>query len=212
VTHAASRREPLALLLLIALATIVSGLAPHDRVTWWLESFPVIVVGPLLVATWRRFPLTPLAYRLLFVHGLVLLVGAHWTYARVPLGEWARDAFALQRNPYDRLGHFAQGFVPAIVARELFVRLEVIRSRGWRLFLVTAFALALSACYELVEWLAAVLLGEGADSFLGTQGDPWDTQSDMALALLGALLAQALLARLHDREIARLTLPPAARP
>jgi putative membrane protein len=203
-------REPLFLLFLAAIATVVSAIAPHDRTTWWLEAFPVFVAALLLIATAPRFPLTPLAYRLIFLHAIVLLVGAHWTYARVPLGEWAREWFGWQRNHYDRLGHFAQGFVPAIVLREMLIRMRVVASRRWLFFVVAAIALALSACYELVEWVAALLLGTGADDFLGTQGDPWDTQCDMALALLGALVAQLLLARWHDAQIA--ITRPAARP
>jgi putative membrane protein len=202
--------EPLLLLSLAAIATAVSAISPHDRTTWWLEAFPVIVAAPLLAFTALRFPLTRLAYRLIFLHAIVLLVGAHWTYARVPLGEWAREWFGWQRNHYDRLGHFAQGFVPAIVARELLIRMRVVASRRWLVVVVTAIALALSACYELVEWVAALLLGKGAEDFLGTQGDPWDTQCDMALALAGALLAQMLLARWHDAQIA--ITRPAARP
>lgn len=200
----ASRREPLVLLLVAAVATVASGIAPRDVPTWWLESFPVFAAAAVLVATVRRFPLTALSYRLSFLHALVLLVGAHWTYAEVPLGEWARGWFGWQRNHYDRLGHFAQGFVPAIVAREVVVRLGVVLRRGWLLFVVSSIVLAISAAYELLEWLAALALGQGADSFLGTQGDPWDTQSDMALALGGALLAQLALGRLHDAQMARL--------
>jgi len=138
------------------------------------------------------------------VHAVILCVGGHWTYARVPLGDWARDTFHLARNPYDRLGHVAQGFVPAILLREVLLRTSPLRPGGWLFTLVTGFCLGISGAYELVEWLAAVLLGSGADDFLGTQGDPWDTQSDMFCALLGAIAAQLLLSRLHDRQIAAL--------
>jgi len=195
------RREPLVLLLLIAVATALSAVAPHDYPTWALEAAPVLIAAPLLLATARRFPLTPLLWRLLFLHALVLLVGAHWTYARVPLGDWAKEAFGLARNPYDRLGHFAQGFVPALLVRELLLRFDVVRGRGWRFVIVAAIVLAFSALYELFEWATALLIGAAADSFLGSQGDPWDTQNDMFLALVGALLAQALLSRAQERQI-----------
>jgi putative membrane protein len=206
-----SRNEPALLLAVVAIVFVALGIAPKaDRVTWLLENLPVLVAAPLLVATRRRFPLTPLAYRLMFVHALILMVGGHWTYERVPLGNWARDAFGLARNPYDRLGHFVQGFVPAILAREVLRRTSPLRGR-WLAFLVVCTCLAISAAYELFEWLAAVALGQGADAFLGTQGDPWDTQKDMALALAGAVLALALLSRVHERQLARLSSPAARR-
>jgi putative membrane protein len=204
------RKEPWALLLLGAVALIVSGVHPYDRTTWILEVFPIFLGVPVLLATARRFPLTPLAYRLLFVHALILMLGGHYTYARVPLGFWVQDLLGLARNHYDRLGHFAQGFVPAILAREVFVRRGVLRRDGWLFFLVTCFCLALSACYEFVEWWSAVIGGSAADAFLGTQGDVWDTQWDMFLAFLGAMAAQVLLARVQDRQIARLEEGPAA--
>jgi putative membrane protein len=196
--------EPLVLLVLASAALVVSGVDPFDRGTWWLEVFPVLAGGVLVVATRRRFPLTPLLYRLIFLHALVLVIGGHYTYARVPLGEWARDLFHLARNPYDRLGHFLQGFVPAILAREVLLRTSPLRRGGWLFFLVLCVALAISAAYELAEWAAALALGQGADAFLGTQGDPWDTQWDMFLALVGATASQLLLGRLHDRDLARL--------
>jgi putative membrane protein len=198
------RREPLVLFALTALAVALSAIAPHDATTWLLEAAPVLIAGPVLAATARRFPLTPLLWRLLFLHALVLLVGAHWTYARVPLGEWAKEAFGLARNPYDRLGHFAQGFVPALLVRELLLRLDVVRGRGWCFAIVVAIALAFSALYELFEWATALLIGEAADSFLGSQGDPWDTQNDMFLALVGAVLAQLLLGRMQERQVAEI--------
>jgi putative membrane protein len=204
------RKEPWALLLLGAVALIVSGVHPYDRTTWILEVFPIFLGVPVLLATARRFPLTPLAYRLLFVHALILMLGGHYTYARVPLGFWVQDLLGLARNHYDRLGHFAQGFVPAILAREVFVRRGVLRRGGWLFFLVTCFCLALSACYEFVEWWSAVIGGSAADAFLGTQGDVWDTQWDMFLAFLGAMSAQVLLGRVQDRQIARLEEGPAA--
>jgi putative membrane protein len=187
-----------------ALALVVSGLRPYDRVTWVLEVFPIFLGVPLLLATRRRFPLTPLLYILIFFHALILMLGGHYTYARVPLGFWVQDLFDLGRNHYDRLGHFAQGFVPAILAREILLRKTPLRPGGWLFFLVASVCLAFSACYEFFEWWSAVVGGSAADDFLGTQGDVWDTQWDMFLALVGALTAQLLFARLHDRQLARL--------
>jgi putative membrane protein len=196
------------LLALVAGALGVSGWAPYDRGTWLLEVFPVFMAAPLLLATRRRFPLTRLVYVLIAAHALILILGGAYTYARVPLGFWLQDAFQFQRNPYDRIGHLAQGFVPALVAREILLRLGVVRGRGWLFFLVSCVCLAISACYEFVEWGAAVAFGQGAEEFLATQGDPWDTQSDMAMALIGAVAAQLLLGRWHDRALARLTSSP----
>ena len=196
--------EPVVLLVLGLVALVISRIQPYDRATWVMEVAPIFIAVPILVATALRFPLTPLVYRLIFVHALILVVGGHYTYARVPLGYWAQHIVGLARNDYDRLGHFAQGFVPALVARELLLRLTPLRAGKWVFFLVTCVALAISACYELVEWWAAVALGTAATDFLGTQGDPWDTQWDMFLALVGALAAQQLLARRHDRELAAL--------
>jgi putative membrane protein len=197
-------REPLALLAAVIVALVVSAIRPRELGTWALESAPVVIAIPILVATWRAFPLTPLAYRLVSVHALILLVGGHYTYAHVPLGFWLQDAFDLARNPYDRIGHFAQGFVPAIVAREILLRVTGLKTGKMLFFLVLCVALAISAFYELVEWWTAVMLGAGANEFLGTQGDPWDTQWDMFTALIGAAAAQLLLARLHDRQLAAL--------
>lgn len=192
------------LLFLAFVALVVSGIGPKDRLTWLLEVAPVLIGAPILVATARRFPLTPLLYRLLFFHSLVLMLGGHYTYAEVPLGEWAKDAFGFARNHYDRLGHVTQGFVPAILAREILLRKSPLRPGGWLRLSVTSICLAFSALYELIEWATALVSGEAAAAFLGTQGDIWDTQWDMFLALCGALLAQALLSRLHDRQLARL--------
>ena len=169
--------------------------------TWLMEIVWVLAGIPLLVVTRRRFPLTRLLYWLLAVHAVILVYGGQYTYAETPLGDWARDAFGFARNHYDRLGHFAQGFVPAIVVREILLRRTPLRRGGWTFFLVTCVCLAISAVYELVEWWVAVLAGQAADAFLGTQGDPWDTQWDMFLALCGSILAQLALARLHDRQL-----------
>jgi putative membrane protein len=185
-------------------ALLVSGLHPYDRATWLMEVAPVIIAVPLLVATHRRFPLTPLLYTLIFVHALVLMLGGAYTYARVPAGFWLQDLLALERNPYDRIGHFMQGFVPAMVAREILLRGAFVSGRRMTAFLCVCVALAVSAVYELIEWGAALALGQGADEFLGTQGDPWDTQADMFLALLGAAASLLTLSRLHDRQLAAL--------
>ena len=189
-----------ALLALLAL----SAWRPFELGTWAMEVAPVVIALPVLWATQRRFPLTPLLYALIFAHACVLMLGGHYSYARVPLGEWMRELFAFERNHYDRIGHFMQGAVPAMVARELLLRRTALQRGGWLFTLVTAVALAISAIYELIEWGAAVALGSGADEFLGTQGDPWDTQKDMAMAWIGAMLAQWLLARWHDRQLAAL--------
>ncbi|MBL8806076.1 MAG: DUF2238 domain-containing protein [Rhodospirillales bacterium] len=192
-----------ALNVLWAAGLVASGFAPYDRLTWLAETAPVLIAWPILLATRERFRLTDLAYGLIALHGLILMLGAAYTYARVPLGDVLRDLLSLDRNPYDRIGHFAQGFVPAIVARELLIRLfGITRPAGLLAFLVVSICLAISSAYELIEWAAAVALGEGATDFLGTQGDPWDTQADMAFALLGALAALAVVGKMHDRLIA----------
>lgn len=178
--------------------------APHDRFTWWLESIPVIAGVPLILVFQKKFPLSTLLLVLLWLHCVILVVGGHYTYARVPLGEWARSWFGWTRNNYDKLGHFAQGFVPAILARELLVRTSPLQGSRWLGFLVVCVCLAFSAFYELLEWLAAVTSGSAADDFLGTQGYAWDTQTDMLMALIGATLAIVLFSNLHDRSILRL--------
>jgi putative membrane protein len=198
---------PRALLLSVLGALLLSGVAPYDRTTWWLEVFPILVGAPVLIATRRRFPLTHLTYTLLALHALILMVGGHYTYARVPLGFWAEHAFGFTRNNYDRLGHFVQGFVPAIVVREILLRTSPLRRGRWLFVLVTAVCLAISACYELFEWWVALAGGQSAEAFLGTQGDVWDTQSDMFMALLGAIIAQLLLGSVHDRALAALHPP-----
>lgn len=180
---------------------VVSGLRPFDRATWVMEVAPIVIALPILWSTYRRFPLTTLLYVLIFLHALVLMVGGAHTYARVPLGFEVAEWFGWQRNPYDRLGHFFQGFVPALAAREILLRGGYVRGRRMLAFIVVCIVLAISATYELIEWGAALALDQGADEFLGTQGDPWDTQSDMFMALLGALTALATLSRLHDRQL-----------
>lgn len=197
-----SARTVLALCLVWALALLASGIAPHDRLTWFMEVLPVLIAAPVLVATRRRLPLTTLVYVLIAIHGLILVYGGAYTYARTPFGFWLQELLGFTRNPYDRIGHLAQGFVPAMVARELLLRVFRISGRKLLFFLVACICLAISAFYELVEWWAALLIGAGADEFLATQGDVWDTQWDMFLALCGALLAQLLLGRRHDRQLA----------
>ena len=194
----------LALLLIVSSALIVSGIAPFDRLTWLMEVAPVLIALPLMIATRHRYPLTTLLYVLIATHALVLIGGGAYTYARVPLGFWLQDIFAVDRNPYDKIGHFMQGFVPALVAREILLRGDYVRGRRMVAFLCICVAMAISACYELIEWAAAVALGQGAEEFLGTQGDVWDTQSDMFMALIGASCAMLFLARRHDQELADL--------
>ncbi len=196
-----SRTEPIILLSLVIAALAISLVSPHDYFTWFLETAPVIIGIPVLVLTYGRFPLTPLACRLLFIHALILIIGGHYTYARVPFGYMLQDFFELSRNPYDRIGHFAQGFVPAILAREIIRRKLPELKQGWVFFFVVCFCLSLSAFYELIEWWAAVAFGDSAESFLGTQGDVWDTQWDMFLALCGALCANLFLSGIHENQL-----------
>jgi putative membrane protein len=188
--------------LFVIAALVLSGIAPYDRVTWLLEVAPVLIALPFLLATYRNFPLTSLLYFLIGVHALVLIFGGAYTYARVPLGFWLQDLLGLSRNPYDKIGHFMQGLVPALLAREILLRCGYLSSRRMAAFLSVCVAMAVSAFYELIEWWAALALGQGADKFLGTQGDPWDTQSDMFFAMVGAIVALAALSRLHDRQMA----------
>ncbi len=190
-------------LLAAVLAVLIwSGTAPFDRFTWLLEVSPVLAGLAILIPTHRRFPLTRLLYILIALHMVLLCVGGKYTYALVPLGDWVRDAFHLGRNHYDRLGHVAQGFVPAMIARELLLRKKVVAARGWLPFLIVCICMAISASYEVLEWQVAIYAGEVSDSFLGTQGDVWDTQQDMGMAFLGACAALALLSRRHDRALA----------
>lgn len=197
-------RFRLLLLLPVLAALIVSGISPYDRLTWVMEVLPVLLIVPLLGFTAGRFPLTRLLYVLIAIHALILIAGGAYTYARVPLGDWVKDAFDLVRNPYDKLGHLAQGLVPALAARELLIRHALVNGRAIAAVLSVCVAMAISAVYELIEWAAALIMGQGADEFLGTQGDQWDTQSDMFMALIGATIAMTLLARWHDRAMARL--------
>jgi putative membrane protein len=182
----------------------LSGAQPYDRPTWALEVFPVVVALPVLWATYRRFPLTTLLYGCIFLHALVLMLGAMYTYARVPLGFDLAELLGLTRNPYDKIGHFFQGFVPALVAREILLRGHFVRGKKMLAFVVVCVVLAISATYEFIEWGVALAMGQGADEFLGTQGDPWDTQSDMFFALMGAVTALLLLSRVQDRQIQRI--------
>lgn len=203
-----SSKHPLSLLVLFLFVLIWSGYQPHDYFTWLLEVAPALLGVFLLVATHRRFPLTPLAYTLIFFHALILLIGGHYTYAEVPAFNWLRDTFHLSRNHFDRLGHFAQGFVPALLAREVLLRTSPLTRGRWLSFLVVCIALAISAAYELLEWAVAAWTGSAADAFLGTQGDPWDTQKDMCIALVGAVAALILLPAMHDHFLSRLIPSP----
>lgn len=197
-------RTPVVICALWAIALVASGIAPYDRLTWFMEVLPVLIAAPILVATRGRLPLTSLVYVLIAVHGLILIYGGAYTYARVPAGFWLQELLGFARNPYDRIGHLAQGFVPAMVARELLLRVFRVEGRKTVFFLAVCIALAISAFYELIEWWAALVMGGSAEEFLGTQGDVWDTQWDMFLALTGALLALLVLGRRHDRQLARL--------
>lgn len=185
-------------------ALVVSGLRPFDRMTWALEVFPVVIVLPLLYATHRRFPLTTLLYGLIFLHALVLILGGTYSYARVPLGFYLSDLLEISRNPYDKIGHFFQGLVPALAAREILLRGNLVRRGKMLVFLILCVVLAISAAYELLEWASALILGQGAEEFLGTQGDPWDTQSDMLFAFIGGSTTLILFSAWHDRQLHRL--------
>jgi len=186
-------------------ALLWSGINPKDYLTWMLETAPAVIALIVLVATRRKFRLTDLAYNLILIHSLILMIGAHYTYAEVPLFDWLQDVFNLERNNYDKVGHLAQGFIPAIIAREILIRNHVLLNLKWLNFFVICICLAISAVYELIEWSVALVSSEAAEAFLGTQGYIWDTQSDMAYALLGAMLALALLSDTHDRQMAKLT-------
>ena len=190
--------------MILVILLVISGIQPFDRITWWLEVIPVLIVLPLLFATYKTFPLTAILYVLIFSHAIVLIIGGAYSYARVPLGFEIAQWFSLDRNPYDKLGHFMQGFVPAMVAREILIRNHILSKGKMLSFIVICIVLAISASYELIEWAAALSLGQGAEEFLGTQGDEWDTQSDMFFALIGSITALLLLSQWHDRQIAKL--------
>ena len=202
-----SRARPpayeLCLLAIVVIVLIWSGIEPHDRFTWMLEVFPVIIGVPIIIYVYPRFRFTPLVYSLMAIHAVILMVGGRYTYAEVPLGFRLQEWFGFAGNHYDRIGHFAQGFVPALVAREILIRRSPLRGTRWLPFLVICFCLAFSALYELIEFWTALATGEQAEAFLGTQGDPWDTQWDLMLALIGAITALMLLSRWHDRQLRR---------
>jgi len=203
-------RKPQALVVALAIllaGLALSGLRPYDRATWLMEVLPIFIAIPVLWATYNKFPLTTVLYVCIFLHALVLMLGGAYTYARVPLGFQIADALGLHRNPYDKIGHFFQGFVPALVAREVLIRGGYVHGAKMLNFLVVCIVLAIRATYEFIEWSAALALGQGADEFLGTQGDPWDTQSDMFFALIGAVVALVLLSRTQDRQIKQLGVP-----
>lgn len=193
--------EPLFLLLIGFIALVISGIMPKDRTTWWLEVMPIFLVVPVLIAVFKQFAFTPLVYRLIFFHALVLMIGGHYTYAETPLGYWFSDLFGFSRNHFDRFGHILQGAVPALVFREFLLRRSPLKPGKMLFFLVVCVCMAISAWYELLEWLSAVLLGQGADAFLGTQGDPWDTQTDMFMCFLGSMASQLIFSRWHDKQL-----------
>lgn len=190
--------------IILILLLLLSGLQPYDRATWLMEVVPVLVVLPILFATYSRFPLTNLLYSLIFLHAIVLIVGGAYTYARVPLGFEIAQWFSLDRNPYDKIGHFMQGFVPAIAAREILIRHQILAKGKMLSFIVICIVLAISATYELIEWAAALALGQGAQEFLGTQGYEWDTQSDMFFALIGTIAALLFLSKWHNQQLNKL--------
>lgn len=196
-----SRRYHSALLIVFWAIMLWSAINPKDQFTWFLEVLPALIGFIVIVATYKRFPLTDLVYTLIVIHATILCVGGHYTYAEVPLFDWVRDTFGQSRNNYDKVGHFAQGFIPAIIVRELFIRKNVVSIARWRNFLIVAVCLAMSAFYEFFEWFVAAGTGEAADAFLGTQGYVWDTQSDMLYATIGAVAALVLLSRVHDRQL-----------
>lgn len=198
---ARSSRYELGLLLSLVVFLVLSGIHPHDFFTWVLEVFPILIGVPILIWVYPRFRFTRLVYTLLWLHAIILMVGGHYTYAQVPLGFWMEHAFGFARNHYDRIGHFAQGFIPALLAREIFIRTSPLRGSRWLPFVVVCFCLAFSAFYELIEFWTALASGSAATDFLGTQGDPWDTQWDMQLALIGAILSLLTLSGVHDRQL-----------
>ncbi len=196
-----SKTLPLVLLILVILGMLVSAVRPHDYFTWFLEVAPILMGMPILILTFHRFRLTNLLYVLIAIHCLILMTGAHYTYAEVPLGFWMKDIFHFSRNHYDRIGHIAQGFIPAILAREILLRTSPLHRGKWLFVIVVSMCLAFSAFYEMIEWWVAISSGESANDFLGTQGDVWDTQWDMFLAMIGAFSSLLLLSKLHDKEL-----------
>jgi len=204
IDSSARRTGLLILWIAVAVIFVWSAIRPHDYFTWILEVFPAIIGAVVLALTYRRFKFTILVYILIALHMIILMVGGHYTYAEVPIGNWIRDQFELSRNHYDRLGHFAQGFVPAMIAREVLLRLRVVKRGSWLNTLVISICLAFSALYELLEWTVSALTGSAGDAFLGTQGDVFDTQKDMAMALAGAIVALLVLSKLHDKQLAGL--------
>lgn len=197
----AEMRFPLFLCAVVCVIAVWSYIHPHDRFTWWLEAIPVAIALPLLAVTYTRFRFTDFIYALIAIHCVILLIGAHYTYARVPAFDWLRDAFDLTRNHYDRVGHFAQGFIPAMIGRELVIRTTKMRGGKWLFVLLVLSALGIAALYEIIEWVAAASTGDAAENFLGTQGDVWDTQKDMALAGIGACVALICFGGIHDRAL-----------
>lgn len=210
MTDASLRREPLILLIVVCAVFVALGIAPKaDRMTWLLENIPVMIGVPVLVATCRSFPFTPLTYRLIAIHAVILMVGGYYTYEKVPIGTWVSDAFSLGRNHYDRLGHLAQGFIPAMIAREFLIRKSPLRPGGMLSFLVVCYCLAFSAFFELFEWGTAVAFGAASNAYLGSQGDVWDAQWDMFMCLIGAVVALWLLSGRQDREMRAIGVMPA---
>src|SRR5882724_10224929 len=198
-------RYEITLLAIVFVVLVWSGVQPADRFTWVMEVFPVLIAVPVLVATYRLFQFTPLVYTLIAIHACILMLGGKYTYAEVPLGFWMERAFGFSRNHYDRIGHFAQGFVPAMIGREILTRASPLKGSRWLPFVVLAFSMAISAFYEFVEWWTALATGSAAEAFLGTQGDPWDTQWDMFFAFVGAIAALLLLSRVQDRQLQQRT-------
>jgi len=195
------KKSHIALLICVAIVFVWSGINPHDRLTWWLEVFPGIAGIIILAATYRRFQFTTLVYTLIAIHISILCVGGHWTYAREPVFNWLKEVFHWNRNHYDRLGHFAQGFVPAMIAREMFIRLNVLNRKRWQPFLIICICMAISATYEFIEWWTALVGGAASTDFLGTQGDVWDTQEDMFMCLIGATCALLFMRPWQDRQL-----------
>ena len=197
----------LVMLLVLAVCLVLSGIHPYDRTTWILEIFPVLLAAPILIASYKKFPLTNLVYCCIFLHALVLIVGGIYSYARVPFGFTVQEWFDWERNPYDRFGHFFQGMVPALIAREILIRKHIINGKKMLAFIIVCIVLAISASYELIEWAAALALGQGAEEFLGTQGDMWDTQSDMFFAGVGAVFSLVVFSHFHNKQLQKLTQP-----